>query len=255
VPELLLLHGAGGSAHSFAPLLPFLSPRFRCLAPDLPGQGCSRAGAKARLGLDAMAEDLWALCDAQGWRPAAILGHSAGAAIALRMAELRPVAGVAGINAALSTFDGVAGVLFPVLARTLALVPFLPAAISRLWGTEAKVAGLLASTGSPLEPALRAPYLALVRDSAHVEGTLGMMAQWRLDGLIARLPQIAVPTLLIAAAGDRAVPAGVSRQAAARLPRGRAVELAQGGHLLHEEAPEAVAALLLEWLDTLPLSA
>jgi magnesium chelatase accessory protein len=247
-PDLLLLHGAGGSGHSFRALIPLLAPQYRCLVPDLPGQGCTRAGAKARLGLDPMAQDLWALCDAAGWRPTAIIGHSAGAALALRMAELRPGPAVVGINAALSTFDGVAGVLFPVLARTLALVPFLPAGIARLWGTRAKVESLLASTGSPLDTDGQAQYLALVRDADHVEGTLGMMAQWRLEGLIARLPALPQPTLLIAASGDRAVPAGVSRQVAERMAQASFVELAQGGHLVHEEAPEAVAGVVLPWL-------
>ena len=44
-----------------------------------------------RLGLDAMAEDLAALLADQGWQPQAIIGHSAGAALALRLAETLPV--------------------------------------------------------------------------------------------------------------------------------------------------------------------
>ena len=60
-----------------------------------------------------------------------------------------------------------------------------------------------------------AQYLTLVQDRGHVDGTLGMMAQWRLDRLMARLPQMTVPTLLIATAGDRIVPPGCRAQAAA----------------------------------------
>lgn len=248
-PVLLLLHGAGGAAHSWRALLPLLGG-FRVIAPDLPGQGCTRTGARGRLGLEAMAEDLTRLCAEQGWQPAAIIGHSAGAAIALRMAGMlpEPPRAVAGINAALGAFEGVAGVLFPLLAKVLALNPLVPRLFSKLWGNEAKVRNLLISTGSRLDAAGVAQYLALVRDADHVDGTLGMMAQWKLDGLLARLPALEVPVLLIAGLADRAVPPSVSREAAARMPAARYAELPGLGHLAHEEAADQVAAVLLPWL-------
>ena len=37
--DVLLLHGAGASAHSFAGLAARLSEGYRVIAPDLPGQG------------------------------------------------------------------------------------------------------------------------------------------------------------------------------------------------------------------------
>lgn len=39
--KLLLLHGALGAAADFDPLLPLLSARYQCFAPDLPGHGRS----------------------------------------------------------------------------------------------------------------------------------------------------------------------------------------------------------------------
>ena len=64
-----------------------------------------------------MSEDLLALCRNQGWVPDIVVGHSAGAAIALRMWELgmQPTTGIVGINAALGNFKGVAGWLFPIM--------------------------------------------------------------------------------------------------------------------------------------------
>jgi magnesium chelatase accessory protein len=247
-PALLLLHGAGGSGHSFRGLIPLLSTTYRVIVPDLPGQGCTRAGGMRRLGLDAMAEDLTRLCLAAGIAPQAAIGHSAGAAIALRMADLMPVKAIAGINAALGTFDGAAGVMFPLMARALAATPFVGTAVSKLWGTAPTVNKLLAGTGSPLDAAGRAQYLALVRDAAHVSGTLGMMAQWRLDGLMARLPSLQNPVLLIASDRDTAVPPKVSRDAVAHMPNATYAEIAGFGHLLHEEVPDQVAAILLPWL-------
>lgn len=256
-PVMLLLHGAGGSGHSFRHLIPLLAPHFRVIVPDLPGQGFTRSGGRGRFGLDAMAQDLVKLCATQGWQPAAVLGHSAGAAIALRMAETLPVPpkAVIGINAALGSFEGAAGVLFPLMARVLALMPLLPTLVSRLWGTASKVDSLLTSTGSRIDAAGKAQYLALVQNADHIEGTLGMMAQWQLGGLLARLPTLAVPTLLIASAGDKAVPARVSEAAGGQMTSAKIMVMPHYGHLVHEEAAEAVAAVILPWLAAIPMLA
>ena len=250
-PPLLLLHGAGGAGHSFRHLIPLLTPRYRVLVPDLPGQGFTRSGARSRYGIDAMAEDTARLCQTLDIRPHAIIGHSAGAALALRLTETLQPKGVIGINAALGAFDGAAGVMFPLLARVLAVTPFIPHVVARLWGTPATVAKLLTATGSPLDAEGQAQYLALVRDPAHVDGTLGMMAQWRLDDLMARLPAITTPTLLITSSGDLAVPSRISRDAARHMPAATCAELAGHGHLVHEEAAADVASLILPFLAPL----
>lgn len=251
-PALLLLHGAGGAGHSFRNLIPLLSPHYRVVVPDLPGQGFTRSGARGRYGIDAMAEDMATLCTALNIRPHAIIGHSAGAALALRLAPMLQPRGIVGINAALGTFDGAAGVMFPLLARVLAVTPFIPHVVAKLWGNPATVTKLLTATGSPLDAAGQAQYLTLVRDAAHVDGTLGMMAQWRLDDLMRQLPTIATPTLLIASSGDLAVPARISRDAALNMPAATYAELPHHGHLVHEEAAETVADLILPFLAGLP---
>ena len=243
-PDLLLIHGAGGAAQSFRHLFPLLTDRFRVIAVDLPGQGFTQCGAQRRLGLDAMAEDLVALCDHMGWRPAQIVGHSAGAAIALRMVELGvEAAEVTAINAALGNFRGVAGWLFPMLARALAATP-LTSSVFASTVTPAKVHSLIAGTGSVLEAEGEALYLRLCRDTAHVDGTLSMMAQWSLDGLLRRLPQIDVPVHLIVGENDKAVPPDTSAEAASRLPAARLTRLAGLGHLAHEEDAARIAALI-----------
>jgi magnesium chelatase accessory protein len=246
-PTLLLLHGAGASGHSFAPLIPHL-PGFRLIVPDLPGQGFTRAGAR-RFGLDSMASDLARLVLDQDWQPQAAIGHSAGGALALRLAELLPLRAVVGINAALGSFEGAAGVVFPLMARTLAALPFVPDAVARLWGTPATVRRLLDSTGSRIGDEGLSHYLTLVRSRAHVDGTLGMMAQWDLTPLLSRLPDIGTAALFLTGAGDRTVPPRVSEAAARRLPAGRHLSLPELGHLIHEEAPAEVAAAILPWLE------
>jgi magnesium chelatase accessory protein len=249
-PTLLLLHGAGASTHTWRHLYPFLLPRYRVIAPDLPGQGFSTLGRRLRAGLDPMAEDIAALLAQEGWHPDAIMGHSAGAAIALRLAEMLdpPPRAVVGINAALGSFDGVAGWLFPMMAKLLALNPFVPRLFARLSGSEGRVRALLSSTGSPLDAEGIALYRRLVADPRHVDATLMMMSQWSLDGLLARLPRLAVPVLFVTADGDRAVPPAQSRRAAGRMPDAQVADIAGRGHLVHEEDAAAVAAIVLPFL-------
>lgn len=249
-PVVLMLHGAGGAGHSWRGLMPLMAQHHRLIVPDLPGQGFTRMGARGRAGIDAMAEDLATLCTTLGVAPAALLGHSAGAALALRLAEVLPdpPRAVVGINAALGAFQGLAGLLFPLMARALTATPFVPHVVARLTGSPARVRALLASTGSVPDDRTVALYRALVARPDHVDGTLAMMAQWRLEPLLARLPQIALPVLLIAATEDRTVPATVSARAADRLPQGQFAPIAGRGHLVQEEDPAAVAALVAPFL-------
>jgi len=248
-PLLLLLHGAGGGTQSWRHLIPVLNKNYRTVAIDLPGQGFTKLGAQQRCGLDDMSEDIAALCAQEGWRPAAIIGHSAGAAIALRMAEsMAPAPPVVGINAALGNFKGPAGVLFPVMAKVLAATPWVAHLFTASTARKGSVERLLAGTGSTLPPEDMVYYKALVSDRGHVDAALAMMAQWRLDPLLARLEGHPSRTLLIAGAGDKTVPPQTSKEVADRMPDAAYVELPGLGHLAHEEDAPAVAALIEPFL-------
>lgn len=238
---ILLIHGAGGASQSWRHLFPILAQTYHVVAVDLPGQGFTQMGAQQRCGLDHMAEDLLSLVRNQGWHPKAVVGHSAGAAIALRMVELglRPDA-VIGINAALGNFKGVAGWLFPAMAKVLAMTPF-SATLFAGSATPSKVHSLLQGTGSSLGPEGEALYLRLAQDRGHVDATLSMMAQWSLDGLLERLSKIDTPVHLITGADDKAVPPATSAEAAARLPHGHLIALSGLGHLAHEEDAQVIA--------------
>jgi magnesium chelatase accessory protein len=240
-PTVLLLHGAGGATQSWRDLLPRLAESFHVIAPDLPGQGFSRCGARHRLSLPKMAEDIAALSASEGWRVDLIVGHSAGAALALELARrLRP-RGVVGLNAALGKFDGVAGWLFPLMAKALALNPFAASILTRIPNTESRVRELLATTGSGFDDRTLALYRRLAADRDHVAGTIAMMAQWNIDSLLGQLETIACPVLLLAGEDDGTVPPEISRRAGSRLPRAEIAVLPELGHLMHEEAPDLVA--------------
>ena len=85
--HVLLLHGTGASTHSWAVLFPLLAARFDTLAVDLPGHGFTQSFRRLDSALPGMVHALKVLLAAENFRPALIVGHSAGAAIAVRLAS------------------------------------------------------------------------------------------------------------------------------------------------------------------------
>lgn len=248
-PTLLLLHGAGASTHSWRDLIPHLSEAHHVVTLDLPGHGFTRIGSPSRLGLHSTAEDIAALCADQDWQPSAIIGHSAGAALALDLATQLPgTPAVIGINAALDRFEGMAGWLFPMLAKLLALNPLTALAFSAGGARPARARNVIRATGSTLSDEGLAYYSRLLADRAHVDGTLQMMSRWKTDSLWDRLSQIDNPTLLITGNRDTAVSPDVSDRAAALMPNAERITLENLGHLAHEEDPDRLCGVILDWL-------
>ncbi|MEL6782336.1 MAG: alpha/beta fold hydrolase BchO, partial [Pseudomonadota bacterium] len=239
----------GGSTHSYRDLIPILANQFHVVALDLPGQGFTQLGARHRCGLDDMAQDIARLCEQEGWHPRVVIGHSAGGAVSFRLAEadLSPRGQpplVIGINAALEEFKGLAGVMFPVMAKALAAVPFTAALFAGASGNPERIKALIGSTGSEIDADGLDLYRRLVGDRTHVDGTLLMMAQWNLNPILARLENHPSEMHFIVGTQDRTVRPDVSRKAAARLRNATVHELAGAGHLAHEERPRETAELI-----------
>jgi len=85
---LVLLHGASGSAQSFAPIIPRLAEGFRVIAPDLRAMG--RSEHVAAIPPTAWNDDLTDLLDQLGATAVHLYGVSLGSRIAMRMAIDQP---------------------------------------------------------------------------------------------------------------------------------------------------------------------
>lgn len=245
-PAVLLLHGTGAATHSWRGLLPLLAAQARVIAPDLPGHGFTSLPRAGQAGIEGMARLVGELLDAFGAAPDLVVGHSAGAAILVRMALDRRIAprAIVSLNGALLPFPGVGGLVFPALAKLLFLNPFAPRLLARMADDPRAVARLIKGTGSALEPRGIALYRRLLADPGHVRATVAMMARWDLAGLKRDLPRLAVPLVLVAAGNDLAVPPRVADEVARRVPHASVRHLPGLGHLAHEEDPDSVAALI-----------
>lgn len=258
-PCVLLLHGTGASTHSWRDLAPLLAQRFEVIAPDLPGHAFTglppQGVGSPQLTLPGMARALRDLLQVLQRQPTWVVGHSAGAAVAIRMCLDGLIAPqrLAGLNAALLPLRGVAGPLFSPVAKLMAATPVVSQLFARSTRNPMVLQRLLAGTGSTLDGTGTALYQRLVSSPHHAQGALGMMANWDLPTLAAALPQLAVSLDLLFGTQDRTIPPSQAAQAMARLSRtarGNLIQLEGLGHLAHEEKPAHVAALLLDTLAT-----
>jgi magnesium chelatase accessory protein len=248
-PVALLLHGTGAATHSWRGLAPLLGKEFTIVAPDLPGHGFTSAPRAEGYSLPAMAHGVAALLDALEMRPSLVVGHSAGVAIAARMAlDGATRAPLVSINGALQPFPGPARTFFPTIARALVLNPFVPKLVSLQGQSRTLVARFLErSTGSRIDADGARLYQLLFACSGHCAAALAMMANWDLVALEKDLSRFADPLLLIAGDRDAAIPPSVARTVAGMVSASELVLLPQRGHLAHEEDPSGVARLISDF--------
>lgn len=247
-PVLLLVHGTAASTHSWRDLMPILAQHFTVIAPDLPGHGFTTVPPPHRLTLPGMARALGDLVAALDIAPALAVGHSAGAAILLRMTLDGAIAprAVIGLNAALLPLGEAHAALFSRMARVLAGLPFVPRLFAWQASRRAVAEKLLADTGSQVDRRGVDLYARLFRHASHIGSALRMMANWDLQPLLRDLPRLGAPLLLVVGMADRAVPPHQAKQVQDRLPAARILRLPGLGHLAHEEDPARVARLILD---------
>ncbi len=250
-PVALLLHGSGASAHSWADVLSEVAAQCTVVAPDLPGHAFTTGAAASELTLPRVSVALQALLQALKLpAPTVVVGHSAGAALALRWAldVPRPPRAIVGFNPSLvapppAYMQFVAPLVNPVatsgpVARLLASVAPATGLVDRL----------LASTRTPLTDEQKARYRVLLARADHVQGTLGFMAAADLPRLLADAATLQARTLLVVGRDDDWVPPAQLDAVIARwLPRAD-VRRWSGGHLMHEAFPRDAAALVRQAL-------
>jgi magnesium chelatase accessory protein len=253
-PVVLLLHGTAAATHSWRDLLPLLAAHATVVAPDLPGHGFTGMPGDPGLTLPGMARLVDALITTLGVKPDLAVGHSAGAAVALRMAldgRIAPQA-VVSLNGALTPLGEERAAFFTRAARLLVGLPFVPKLFAWRAANRVVAERLLRDTGSTIDARGVDLYARLFRRAGHLSGALRMMANWDLRPMLRDLPRLQPDLLLVVGANDRTIPPAKARRVREILPAARIETLPGLGHLAHEERPDLVAELLLRQLQREP---
>ncbi len=248
-PPLLLVHGFGGAAWNFTELAPLLPGR-RLLIPDLPGHGGS-SPLPAAESLSGFADVLAALCDAEGIGETDVVGHSLGGVVGLRLAERHPrlvrrlvLAAPAGISS--STRMGQAAI---TLAGIVQPGRIAGRRVDRIAGSRALrrlVFGWFEVSNADLLTE-RAVHGFLRGPTMHTDA-IGAGRALAADDPRQDLERVRCPVLVLWGARDRQVPLADGYEYARRL-RAPVRVIADCGHLLIGERPDACARALAEFLQ------
>lgn len=251
-PALLLAHGTGAATHSWRGLAPLLAKNFTVVAPDLPGHGFTQALTPERLSLPGMSLALGEMLKSLNVRPALAIGHSAGAAILVRMSldgHIAPDALVS-LNGALLPPLGLPSLLFSPAAKLIASSSLVPRLFAWRASDRNAVERLIASTGSTLDPRGIDLYARLVSNPGHVGGVLDMMAKWNLQSIERDISRLEPRLTLVVGTNDRTVSPREAQRVRTLQPGAQIVRLPGLGHLAHEEQPQRI----VDVISTLSLS-
>jgi pimeloyl-ACP methyl ester carboxylesterase len=251
-PPLVLVHGLGGTIENWRALAPPLAAGHRVLIPDLPGHGHSAPLSEAR-NVDALAEAILAVADAEEIRDAVWIGHSLGGVVALRATALRPdavrgivLAAAAGIGSATRAARVTLAVLGVARPGRL-IAPHRQAwARSRL-GRRAAFGWWGAADPDALTPELAEAFLV---GPAHHTDTQQAGRALLVSDPRTELDRVTCPCLCLWGASDNWVRLEDGIEYARRL-RAPLRTIAGCGHLLIGERPDACLAAIRDFLASL----
>lgn len=250
-PLVLLLHGVGGGRQAWGDAesgtgAALAAAGFEVLAIDFPGYGLSPAIEPCHL--RDMAEAVGRLIAHQGGGAAVLVGHSMGGMVAQELSAILPDKVSALVLASTSPAFGKPGGDWQQGFLQSRFAP-LDAGLG-MAGLAAQLVPTMVAPGAPAERVAAAQ--ALMAGVPEATYRLAVAALVDFDRR-AGLPAIRVPTLVITGEHDRTAAPDVARRMAERIPGARLQIVADAGHLLPIEQPEAFNAAVLDFLHgTLP---
>jgi pimeloyl-ACP methyl ester carboxylesterase len=244
---LVLIHGLGGRIYNFRYNIPVLSEHLRVVALDLKGFGYSERPAAGDYSLTAQARLVGELMDRLGIARAAILGHSMGAAIALRVAATCP--------------EKVDRLILVGSAPPNGMVPRLAA--SRPLRSLLRLGAALVLHQSWLrervlrqgfyDPAFLSPeMLEEFRRSTCIRGSADAAASLLSDAAGDEpldLSRVSQPVLLLWGEGDRWTSLRLARRLVDELPDARLQVIDRARHMVLEERAEEANEAILAFLS------
>jgi pimeloyl-ACP methyl ester carboxylesterase len=255
-PPVVLVHGMLNSSSHWQSVALDLARDYTVIAPDLIGHGDS-AAPRGDYSLGAHAASIRDLLTALGIERASIVGHSLGGGVAMQFFYQFP----ARVQRLVLVSSGGLGHEVSPMLRTAAL-PGMSAALSlaahrwllgTMWGVGARLRGAGVRQGAyvqavaralrPLErPQAREAFLQTLRAVIDVRGQR-VSATDRLYLLES------MPTMIVWGERDNTIPIEHGRSAHEAIPNSRFRTLPRAAHFPHLEDPEALVAVLREFLN------
>lgn len=256
-PTLVLVHGFAASVHAWRPWVERLKNRYHLISLDLPGHGLTEAPKGYRASLDGDGDLVADLATLLGADRFVLIGNSMGGAVAWDYALRHPerLDGLVLVDSAgwpgKSGASGPPPIVFALISNPLGR------AIAKLLNPRDLAKGGLQS--AYLDPALVTDeligrYADLALAPGHRDILLTMKSQPGQRVTAQSFSAIATPTLVMAGEQDKIIPVAQSRAIAAAIPGARLVIYAAGGHVPMEQLPDASAADLVAFLETLPVA-
>ncbi|HET9644657.1 MAG TPA: alpha/beta hydrolase [Burkholderiaceae bacterium] len=271
-PVVVLTHGWGADRRDWAYLLAALPKSYHVVLWDLPGLGESSPTSGMEYSMATLAKDLDTVVSNVSSKPVVLVGHSVGGILNLEYARRYPekvgreVVAIVQVN---TTFTNpIETKKNPELSRMLQKPLFEPllhlvsatAPVARGLGWLAYQSGMahiqLASQSfagmeswGQLDEMARYAYRSSPKVVA--KGVMGML---RWDGSNV-LPQIAVPTLVIAGAQDTTTLPMASERMARDIPQAEMVTVQGAAHLGPVERADQYAQLISRFVDQVSLNA
>ncbi|NUR28929.1 MAG: alpha/beta hydrolase [Catenulispora sp.] len=254
---IVLLHGFPQHWYAWRHVMPLLAARHRVLAVDLRGFGWTGT-ARHGYGCPNLADDVVALLDELGIAQAAIVGHDWGGWVGFSAALRHPERVGALVSVNMTHMWPVHRRVLPNLWRMwhTAFIEHPP--LGRLVLRHTGFAGFLLRhwSGDPTLWEREDPrvYTDLLRDPGHARAAEQVNAAYVWQEIFGhprgryRKAHLTVPTLIIGGEHDVVIPPAVLEGGESHADELRVVVLPNGGHLLPEEQPEAVAEEVLKFL-------
>ncbi len=243
-PALFMVHGIGSRRGAWRPLARILSRRFTCISYDLRGHGDSPVPAPP-YSLDDLVADLEALREKLGIERAHVIGHSLGGMIGPAYARAHPerVLSLGLLSTAAGRTDEDRAKVRAVIAamEEKGIRQVLDTLVER-WFTDAFLEARPDAVRARLEQVVETPaevFLSVFRIYAETE-----MAPW--------LHEVAAPALVLTGELDGGCNPRLNRFIAGELPNAELAILPGLKHSILIEAPELVAAAVLEFLQRQP---
>ena len=244
---VVLVHGFAGSVFDYRTLIPALAQRFRVIAVDLPGFGYSDRDVP-ELSNAAWIETLDALLHELHIDRAVFVGHSMGGGVVQRFAAEHPqmverLILIGSVSAAERRRAVIA-------RRPFSVISTLVQGGIALFGGANRMLSRTVADPKKLTGAAREGHLEPLR----IRGSAAAIRQLLIDSSSEEpidLAQLRMPTLLLWGDQDRVVKLTVAERLLAALPNARLEVIADAGHLVLEEQPEASNRLILSFLDDL----